>query len=79
MLNEKYFDKNHKKIIKLKYLFKNSDIKNNDNNKDYLSLIRDVGIIKYSERTISGNKTSDSPEKYKLVNIAQLVCACLFV
>jgi len=73
MSKELYFKKSLIQTDKIKYLFINSDIKNTKGNKDYLSLIRNIGVVKYSERSSSGNKTSDSPEKYKLVNIGDLV------
>ncbi len=73
MTIKKYFNESLIKTSKIKNIFSNSDIKNTENNKNYLSLMKNIGIIKYDERGNSGNKTSDSPEKYKLVDIGDLV------
>ena len=54
-------------------MFINSDTRNTNNSDEYLSVVRDVGVLKYSERGDSGNKTSDSPEKYKMVGVGDLV------
>lgn len=70
---EPYFKETLIQTKKIKNLFTNSDIRNTEGNKVYLSLVKDLGVIKYDERGKSGNKTSDSPEKYKLVNIGDLV------
>jgi len=69
----RYFDNSPFKTNKIKDLFINSDTRNTNNSDEYLSVIRDVGVIKYSERSDSGNKTSDSPEKYKMVDVGDLV------
>ena len=58
---------------KIKNLFFNSDIRNVDESDQYLSLVKDVGVMRYSERGVSGNKTSDTPEKYKMVGVGDLV------
>ena len=73
MTIKKYFNESLIKTNKIKNIFSNSDIKNTENNKNYLSLMKNIGIVKYDERGNSGNKTSDSPEKYKLVDIGDLV------
>ena len=69
------FYENHRILNtkKIKYLFNNSNIRNDNNNRDFLSLVKDVGVIKYSERGNAGNKTSDRPEKYKMVDVGDLV------
>ena len=69
----RYFDNSPFKTNKIKDLFINSDTRNINNSDEYLSVVRDVGVIKYSERSDSGNKTSDSPEKYKMVDVGDLV------
>lgn len=69
----RYFDNSPFKTNKIKDLFINSDTRNTNNSDEYLSVVRDVGVIKYSERSDSGNKTSDSPEKYKMVDVGDLV------
>ena len=69
----RYFDNSPFKTNKIKDLFINSDRRNTNNSDEYLSVVRDVGVIKYSERGDSGNKTSDSPEKYKMVDVGDLV------
>jgi len=69
----RYFDNSPFKTNKIKDLFINSDTRNTNNSDEYLSVVRDVGVIKYSERGDSGNKTSDSPEKYKMVDVGDLV------
>ena len=69
------FYENHRILNtkKIKYLFNYSNIRNDNNNRDFLSLVKDVGVIKYSERGNAGNKTSDRPEKYKMVDVGDLV------
>ena len=69
----RYFDSSPFKTKKIKDLFINSDIRNTNESDEYLSVVRDLGVIRYSERGNSGNKTSDSPEKYKMVDIGDLV------
>lgn len=68
-----YFENNNFKLEKIKNLFENSDIRNTQKNKNYLSLVKNLGVVPYDERGSSGNKTSDVPEKYKLVDINDLV------
>lgn len=69
----RYFDNSPFKTNKIKDLFINSDIRNTNESDEYLSVVRDLGVIKYSERGNSGNKTSDTPEKYKMVDVGDLV------
>ena len=69
----RYFDNSPFQTNKIKDLFISSDKRNTNNSDEYLSVVRDVGVIKYSERGDSGNKTSDSPEKYKMVDVGDLV------
>lgn len=73
MFIEQYFKENLIKLDKIKNIFINSDIRNDEGNKTYLSLVKDIGVIRYEDRENSGNKTSDNPEKYKLVDINDLV------
>ena len=61
----RYFDNSPFQTNKIKDLFISSDKRNTNNSDEYLSVVRDVGVIKYSERGDSGNKTSDIPEKYR--------------
>ena len=68
-----YFDQKLMHISKVKNLFLNSDIRNEDRSDEYLSVLKDIGVVKYSERGESGNKTSDVPEKYKMVEKGDLV------
>ena len=55
------------KIEKLKNLFVERKEVNNSGVNFYLSVTRDRGVIPYSEKGDIGNRTSDNPEKYKLV------------
>lgn len=73
MKGENYFDQKLMQISKVKNLFLNSDIRNQDGSDEYLSVLKDIGVVKYSERGESGNKTSDVPEKYKMVEKGDLV------
>ena len=56
MTIKKYFNESLIKTNKIKNIFSNSDIKNTENNKNYLSLMKNIGIVKYDERGNSGNK-----------------------
>ena len=53
--------------MRIKHLFEERVEKNSDSKNDYLSIVKDVGVIPYSEKGNVGNKTSDNPEKYKRV------------
>jgi type I restriction enzyme S subunit len=55
------------KLKKIKHLFNERNEKNIGKNTNYLSLLKDVGIVLYSEKGNAGNKTSDTPENYKMV------------
>jgi len=55
------------KLEKIKHIFTDRNEKNESGNDNYLSLMKDVGIVPYSEKGNVGNKTSDTPEKYKMV------------
>ena len=69
-----YFENFRGSKTKLKNIFINSDKKNIYGNNQYLSLVKDIGIVKYEDRgENSGNKTSDSPENYKMVQKNDLV------
>ena len=58
---------------KIKTLFIERVEKNINSNKDYLSIVKDVGVVPYSEKGNVGNKTSDNPENYKMVYPDDLV------
>jgi type I restriction enzyme, S subunit len=51
----------------IKYLFTERNEKNLEGNTNYLSIVKDVGVVLYSEKGNVGNKTSGKPEKYKMV------------
>ncbi len=70
---KQYFEENSSNLDKIKNIFINSDIRNENGDTNYLSLVKDLGIIRYGERSNAGNKTSDDPKKYKLVGIGDLV------
>ena len=72
-MKNQYFQNPIHKNEKIKNIFQISDEKNISGNKDYLSLVKDVGVVRYEERGNSGNKTSDKPENYKLVKKNDLV------
>ena len=55
------------RLEKIKNIFEERTEKNINGNVNYLSLVKDVGVIPYSEKGNVGNKTSDTPEKYKMV------------
>ncbi|WP_438989332.1 restriction endonuclease subunit S [Polaribacter sp.] len=59
--------------MRIKHLFEERVEKNSDSKNDYLSIVKDVGVIPYSEKGNVGNKTSDNPEKYKRVYPDDLV------
>jgi len=58
---------------KIKTLFIERVEKNVNSNEDYLSIVKDVGVVPYSEKGNVGNKTSDNPENYKMVYQDDLV------
>jgi type I restriction enzyme S subunit len=58
---------------RIKHLFEERIEKNSDSKNDYLSIVKDVGVIPYSEKGNVGNKTSDNPENYKRVYPDDLV------
>lgn len=60
-------------LKKIKHLFIDRVEKNTDGNTNYLSLLKDVGIVLYSEKGNAGNKTSDTPENYKIVHVDDIV------
>ena len=55
-----YFDQKLINISKIKNLFLNSDIRNVDRSHEYLSVLKDIGVVKYSERGESGNTTYET-------------------
>ncbi len=59
--------------MRIKHLFEERVEKNSDSKNDYLSIVKDVGVIPYSEKGNVGNKTSNNPEKYKRVYPDDLV------
>ena len=59
--------------MRIKHLFEERVEKNSDSKNDYLSIVKDVGVIPYSEKGNVGNKTSDNPENYKRVYPDDLV------
>lgn len=63
----------HWSLSKIKHLFTERVEKNLESNEDYLSLVKDVGVIPYSEKGNVGNKTSDTPENYKMVYVDDIV------
>lgn len=63
----------HWNMYPIKHLFSERNEKNDCNNTDYLSIVKDKGIIPYSEKGNVGNKTSDRPENYKMVHIDDIV------
>lgn len=61
------------KSEKIRNIFEERVEKNNQNNEDFLSILKDVGVVKYSEKGNSGNKTSDKIENYKMVYKGDIV------
>mgnify|MGYP001450687437 CR=1 FL=1 len=55
------------KLEKIRNIFEERVEKNYQKNEDFLSILKDVGVVKYSEKGNSGNKTSDKIENYKMV------------
>jgi type I restriction enzyme S subunit len=60
-------------LKKIKHLFNDRVEKNTTGNSNYLSLLKDIGIVLYSEKGNAGNKTSDTPENYKMVYVDDIV------
>ena len=58
---------------KIKNLFEERVEKNINSQNDYLSIVKDIGVIPYSEKGNVGNKTSDNPKNYKRVYPNDLV------
>ncbi len=58
---------------RIKHLFEERIEKNSNSKNDYLSIVKDVGVIPYSEKGNVGNKTSENPENYKRVYPDDLV------
>ena len=63
----------HWESKRIKHLYEERVEKNSDSKNDYLSIVKDVGVIPYSEKGNVGNKTSDNPENYKRVYPNDLV------
>lgn len=61
------------RLEKIKRIFTDRNEKNEGGNENYLSLMKDVGVVPYSEKGNVGNKTSDTPEKYKMVYTNDIV------
>ena len=60
-------------ISKLKNLFENRNEKNVKLENNFLSILKDKGVIPYSEKGNVGNKTSDDISKYKKVYFGDIV------
>lgn len=60
-------------FLKIKNIFSERIEKNIGNNDFFLSVVKDVGVVPYSEKGNIGNKTSDKPENYKMVYPGDLV------
>lgn len=60
-------------IKKVKNLFNERVEKNVDLDVNYLSVMKDIGVVPYSEKGNTGNKTSDNTENYKLVYEGDIV------
>ena len=60
-------------MISIKHLFNERNEKNLQGNFNYLSIVKDVGVVLYSEKGNVGNKTSDKPDRYKMVYIDDIV------
>ena len=58
---------------KIKNIYSNRNEKNLDGNTNFLSVVKDVGVVLYSEKGNVGNKTSDDIYKYKIVYENDLV------
>jgi len=63
----------HWGVKTIKRLFTESNTKNTDGNTNYLSIVKDKGVVLYSDKGNVGNKTSDHPEKYKMVEVDDIV------
>ena len=64
---------NHWTMEKVRNVFNERVEKNDLGSTDYLSIVKDVGVIPYSEKGEVGNKTSNNPEKYKMVYEGDIV------
>ena len=60
-------------LIQIKNLFTERTEKNSGGNTNYLSIVKDVGVVLYADKGNVGNKTSDNPENYKMVYVDDLV------
>ncbi|MBT4208005.1 restriction endonuclease subunit S [Candidatus Woesearchaeota archaeon] len=63
----------HWGVKTIKKLFTESNTKNTEGNTNYLSIVKDKGVVLYSDKGNVGNKTSDHPEKYKMVEVGDIV------
>ena len=63
----------HWNMYPIKHLFSERNERNKDGNTNYLSIVKDKGVILYSEKGNVGNKTSDRPENYKMVYVNDIV------
>ena len=63
----------HWNMYPIKHLFSERNERNEDGNTNYLSIVKDKGVILYSEKGNVGNKTSDKPENYKMVYVDDIV------
>jgi type I restriction enzyme, S subunit len=63
----------HWDLTPVKYLFNERNEKNVHGDTNYLSIVKDIGVVLYSEKGNVGNKTSDNPDNYKKVYIGDIV------
>lgn len=63
----------HWSLLPIKYLFTERNEKNIHWDKHYLSIVKNKGVVLYSEKGNVGNKTSERPENYKMVYMYDIV------
>lgn len=60
-------------LKRMKQIFWERNDRNISGNTSYLSVLKDKGVVPYSEKGNQGNKTSDTPENYKMVCVDDIV------